>query len=594
MNTRQLVRLVLGVVAVALGLVPFAIPPAAHAGQVTVTVGIAGAGRVQVVEGTLEDGGSYSCDRTANLDHRVVRTCPAIRNEEPFEAWVWLRPVMTGVPAGWEFVQWQGCDETRTNTIGTRDCAVHSGAFNSVEKYPVAVYRDVEAPVITAFGASQVENEQNFFQVTWSATGHVRNECQLDGAAWQACTSPWVLSLSSGGHDVAVRAVDASGNLSQTRTARMYSLDTRITGMPPKVANSRSADFVFTSEHSTAFDCTLDGKPTACADGRLQLKALSEGTHLLTVAGRNGTWVDPVPARWEWTVDTIAPDTTVLGGPAEGSTTTATSAEFTLVAPGAVFFACTIDHDPIPCQEGPVRLSGLTPGRHVFEASASDAAGNWYSPAAKRTWTVQAPDRSAPDTTLGGGPADGSIATAPDATFELGTTEPGARTSCTLDGVALPCAPGALGLTGLAPGTHVLSVTSTDANGNTDASPATRTWTVPAPASALKGKGWKLRSVAGSYAGKALTTKRKGATASYAVADARRLALVVSKGKKLGKVKVYAGKRLLRTVSLKGAAGTRQVVLVSTFAAPFTGKVRIVAATGGKTVQIEGIAAPTR
>ncbi|WP_408898501.1 hypothetical protein ACJ5H2_05165 [Nocardioides sp. R1-1] len=595
MNARTLARLALGALAALLGLAPLALPSAAHAGQVAVALSITGAGRVDVVEGSLEDGGSYSCDRTHNLDHRVTLTCPRIRNEEPLEAWIWLRPARFGAPAGFEFVEWQGCDETRTNSIGTRDCAVHSGAFNSVEKYPHAIFRDTEPPTVTGFTATQQVNVQGQFRFAWTASGALRSECQLAAGDWEPCTSPRILTLPVGAHTFAVRAVDTSGNLSHTFSTQVFSLDTRFTATPPKLTNSRGADFAFTSEGSTSSDCTLDGQPVVCANGKAHLRDLPDGTHTLTVAGRNGSWVDPVPAGWEWTVDTTAPDAALVGGPVEGSTTTATTAEFTLLAPSAVAFACTIDGRPMACHSGVVRVDGLTPGRHVLEASARDEAGNWDPSPAVRTWTVRAVDTTAPDTTVTGGPEEGSIAVSPDATFGIGTTETGARVTCTLDGAALPCAPGPLALAGLAPGTHTLSVSSTDAAGNADPTAATRTWTVPAPASALKGKkGWKLRSVAGSFAGSALTAKRTGATATYAVTDARRLALVVSKGKAHGKIKVYAGKRLLRTVSLKGPAGTRQVVPVTTFGAPYTGAVRIVVASRGRTVRVEGIAAPTR
>lgn len=594
MNPRTLARLVLGVVAVALGLAPMAIPTAAHAGQVGVTIGITGAGRVEVVEGSIEDGGGTACDRTTNLDHRVTMTCPRIRNEEIFEAWVWLRPSFFGVPAGWEFVEWQGCDETRSNSSGTRDCAVHSSVTGSVEKYPIAVFRDVDPPQITGFTPTQVVNQQGGFRFTWSAGGAVRSHCRLDGGGWETCASPRVLTLPPGSHTFAVRAEDASGNLSFSHSLQVFSIDTAFTATPPRVTNSRSADFTFSSQGGNAFDCTLDGYQFTCDSGQGHFNDLADGPHTLTVAGRNGTWVDPVPVRWDWTIDATAPETTLTGGPAEGSTTTASTAAFTLDAPGGTVFYCTIDSAITACDRGQVELKNLAPGTHVFEAAARDDAGNRDQTPARRTWTVVAADTTAPDTTITGGPADGSITTTSEAAFGIGTTEAGSSTKCTLDGAPLPCAGGPLALAGLAPGTHVLTATSTDAKGNTDPTAATRTWTVPAPASALKGrKGWRLRPTAGSYAGTALTTKHKGAAATYAVTDAHRLALVVGTGKKLGKVKVYAGKRLLRTVNLKGATATRQVVDVTTFGAPFTGTIRLVAASG-KTVRVEGIAAPTR
>jgi hypothetical protein len=572
MSPRALARIAVGALALAAGLAPVVTPAPAHAGQVGVTIGITGAGRVEVVEGSIEDGGGTACDHTTNLDHRVTLTCARIRNEEPFEAWVWLRPSFFGVPAGWEFVEWQGCDETRGNSNGTRDCAVHSGAFSTVDKYPVAVFRDVDPPKITSFNASQVVNEQGRFKITFSASGAVAVRCKLDNGGWEVCTSPRALTLPEGPHLFAVQAEDASGNLSFSHSLQVYSIDTTFTATPRKLSNSRSADFAFSSNAANAFDCNLDGYAFTCDSGQGHFTDLADGPHTLTVAGRNGTWVDPVPAHHEWTIDATAPETTLTGGPAEGSTTTSRSATFALDAAGATVFYCSIDGAGTPCGRGQVTLEGLAPGRHVFEATSRDDAGNRDQTPVTRTWTVAAADTTAPDTTLTGGPADGSIVTTPNATFTVGTTEPGARTTCTLDGSALPCPAGALVLNGLAPGTHVLTATSTDAAGNTDATAATRTWTVPVPATSLK---------------------RKGSTLSLRVRDARRLAVVVSTGKKPGKVKVYAGKRLVKTLALKRSTPT-QVVDVTTFAGPWSGKVHIVVASSRRAVRVEGVAAPTR
>ncbi len=572
MSPRALARTVVGLLALVAGLAPVLTPAPAHAGQVGVTLSIAGAGRVEVVEGSLEDGGAYACDRTTNLDHRVTMTCGRVRNEEPFEAWIWLRPSFFGVPDGWEFVEWQGCDETRANSSGTRDCAVHSGAFTSVEKYPVAVFRDVDPPTMTSFNATQVVNQQGRFTFTFAASGAVAIHCKLDSGAWEGCASPRTLTLPEGAHLFAVRSEDASGNLSFSHSLTVHSIDTGFTATPPRLSNSRSADFTFTSQGGNAFDCNLDGYPFTCDSGQGHFTDLADGPHTLTVAGRNGTWVDPVPAHHEWTIDATAPETTLTGGPAEGSTTTDSTATFTLDGPGAADFSCTIDGALTPCDRGQVRLERLAPGTHVLEAAARDAAGNRDQTPARRTWSVRAADTTPPDTTLTGGPADGSIVTTPNATFAVGTTEPGSRTTCTLDGSALPCSAGPLVLTGLAPGTHVLTATSTDAAGNTDATAATRTWTVPVPAAALE---------------------RRGSTLSLKVRDARRLALVVSTGKRPGKVKVYAGKRLVKTLSLDRSTTTR-VVDVTTFASPWSGKVRIVVASKRRAVRVEGVAAPTR
>ncbi|QSR25412.1 hypothetical protein CFH99_07210 [Nocardioides aromaticivorans] len=205
-------------------------------------------------------------------------------------------------------------------------------------------------------------------------------------------------------------------------------------------------------------------------------------------------------------------------------------------------------------------------------------------------------DTTAPNTTLGGGPANGAIVPSTSAAFSLGSTEAGSRFACTLDGRARACASGTHTVTGLAPGTHVLRASATDAAGNTDPTAATRTWTVPVPARSLsRSAGWSLLSAPSAYGGKVLASSRRNASTSYPVRGARRLALVASGGTTHGTVRVYAGSRLLKTISLRTTRNvTKRVIPVTSFSSAWTGTVKVVVATTGRTVRIEGIAAPTR
>jgi hypothetical protein len=88
-------------------------------------------------------------------------------------------------------------------------------------------------------------------------------------------------------------------------------------------------------------------------------------------------------------------------------------------------------------------------------------------------WTV---DTAAPDTTITSGPS-GTVA-GTQATFGFVSTETGGTLECRLDGGAYAACASPRTVSGLAPGTHTFSVRATDAAGNTDPSPATRTWQV--------------------------------------------------------------------------------------------------------------------
>lgn len=594
MRPRALARLVGGLTAAGLGLFPLTFAAPAHAGQVNVTIGIQGSGFVRVVEGSLEDGGADTCDQSQNLDHRVVLTCARIRNEEPFEAWVWLRPSVLYSPPYWEFTEWQGCDQLRERS-GVQECGVGSSAFGTNGKFPVAVFRDTKAPVVSNVQAIQTPLTQGGFRFSWSHEGATRNECRIDGAPWASCATPTDVLLAEGARSFEVRAEDASGNLSEVRRIEVRSVDTDLYGRPGELVNSRTAQFWFATQAGNAYDCALDGVEVPCTnEGQVRFDNLGDGVHAFSVGARYGSWYDPTPARWTWTIDTAAPETTIDGGPAEGSHVASRGADFFLTTPGsAVRIGCTLDAAPIPCNHAAFVLRDLAPGEHVLTAAGTDAAGNTDPTPAVRRWIV---DVAAPDTTLTGGPADGAIVTSTTASVTLGASEAGARVACTLDGKARACAHGLLTLSGLTPGTHTLSATATDLAGNTDPTAATRTWTVPVPARSLvRTTGWSLTSSSAAYGGKVLSTTRRNAVASYSVKAARRLALVVGGGPTHGTVRVYAGSRVLKTFSLRtGRALTRRVVPIAGFASAWSGKVRVVVVTSGRPVRLEGIAAPTR
>jgi len=85
------------------------------------------------------------------------------------------------------------------------------------------------------------------------------------------------------------------------------------------------------------------------------------------------------------------------------------------------------------------------------------------------------PDTTPPDTAILEGPR-GTVGNS-TATFDL-FSEGGARFACRLDGADFADCTTPLELTGLGDGPHTLDVRATDESGNTDPTPASRTWTV--------------------------------------------------------------------------------------------------------------------
>jgi hypothetical protein len=187
-------------------------------------------------------------------------------------------------------------------------------------------------------------------------------------------------------------------------------------------------------------------------------------------------------------------------------------------------------------------------------------------------------DNTAPDTTITSGPAEGSIWLSTVATFGFASTEPPGTFSCTFDGSAFSCPSSPVSRSGLGAGTHTFTVAATDGTGNSDPSPATRTFTVPMDNAALavtRGT-WKLRSDPNAFLGTVSTSTKKGATLSTTVTGARSLALVAQTGTRGGSVQVFLNGQLLRTISLVGPGADRVVIPVATFSVPQSGRVTIV------------------
>jgi hypothetical protein len=179
-------------------------------------------------------------------------------------------------------------------------------------------------------------------------------------------------------------------------------------------------------------------------------------------------------------VDTTPPGApTVTSGPAAlGNTTTATIA-FTGAEAGGTF-ACRLDDGAWAACTSPFSATGLADGEHTFDVRHTDTAGNTGT-ATRRTWTI---DTAPPDTTLTTGPT--ATQTTNSATFTF-TSEPGATFTCRLDDGPWATCTSPYTASSLADGQHTLAVRATDAAGNTDPTPATRTWTIdttpPAPRS---------------------------------------------------------------------------------------------------------------
>jgi endonuclease/exonuclease/phosphatase family metal-dependent hydrolase len=182
--------------------------------------------------------------------------------------------------------------------------------------------------------------------------------------------------------------------------------------------------------------------------------------------------VDPgePPAPTGGTDAGVAPETRLLGGPADA--VAQTDARFTFDADVAdATFECSLDGAAFAACSSPHDEAALAQGAHTFRVRALRAGLVDASPAS-RSWSV---DTVGPETVLSSGPSGTVASTSASFTF-LGAEA--ASFECSLDGAAFSACTSPQQYTGLAQDAHVFRVRALDALGNADASPAERGWSV--------------------------------------------------------------------------------------------------------------------
>ena len=175
--------------------------------------------------------------------------------------------------------------------------------------------------------------------------------------------------------------------------------------------------------------------------------------------------------------DTSAPDTTIDSGPS-GTTNGNVSFAFSSSESPLLGFECKLDSAEWEACGVSKSYSNLSEGSHTVQVRAVDTAGNPDPSPVSRTWTV---DRTPPNTTINSGPSGTTANASPSFTFS--SSEPNSTFECRLDSNQesdfQPCS-SPKSYSSLADGDHTLDVRATDAVGNTDQTPASRTFTVDA------------------------------------------------------------------------------------------------------------------
>ena len=257
--------------------------------------------------------------------------------------------------------------------------------------------------------------------------------------------------------------------------------ETTIDSGPSGTTKSSSASFSFSSsETGSSFACSLDGAAFSTCTSPAAYSGLADGGHSFQVRAtdRAGN-TDPTPASRNWTIDTVAPAAPQITSPADNSiqssSTVALAGSAEAGATVALFDGQTAVGSATADLAGSWQrtLTGVGDGAHTYTAVATDAAGN-SSPASGAVHVTV--DTLAPETTIDSGPS--GTTNSSSASFSFSSSETGSSFQCSLDGAAFGSCSSPAAYSNLSEGQHSFQVRATDSAGNTDATPASRSWTI--------------------------------------------------------------------------------------------------------------------
>ncbi|HEX6651583.1 MAG TPA: discoidin domain-containing protein, partial [Thermoleophilaceae bacterium] len=295
-----------------------------------------------------------------------------------------------------------------------------------------------------SFGFSSTESASTF-------------ECRIDNGAWGSCTSPKSYSgLSAASHTFDVRATDIAGNVDPTPASRTWT-----------VTSTTSLDLALGMPATASSTNVSAGPPSAANDGNSSTRWSSNYA--------DGQWwqvdlgsvksIERVEVNWETAYASAYRIQTSLDG-----TTFTTAASVTRGAAGLAITTFTARD---------ARYVRLIADTRATPYGISFWDFSVYAPAG----APPPPDTTPPDTAIDPSSGPTGTTTSTSASFTFSSSETGSSFECRIDNGAWGACTSPKSYSGLSTGSHTFDVRATDAAGNTDATPASRTWTVAPPSS---------------------------------------------------------------------------------------------------------------
>jgi Ca2+-binding RTX toxin-like protein len=231
--------------------------------------------------------------------------------------------------------------------------------------------------------------------------------------------------------------------------------DTTIDSNPSNPTNSTSASFSFSGTDSVggtgvaSFECRLDAGGFAACTSPQSYSSLSDASHTFEVRAIDGSSnVDPTPASFTWTIDTIAPDVTINQAAGQADPTSSSPIHFTAVFTepvagftsgdvnlGGIAGATTAVVTEIAPNDGTtydVAVSGMssdgTVTASILASVATDAAGNGNTASSSTDNTVTFVLNSTVTTITSDNPDPSIVGEAVTVTYTVTPTQGGTPT----------------------------------------------------------------------------------------------------------------------------------------------------------------------
>lgn len=334
-------------------------------------------------------------------------------------------------------------------------------------------------------------------RVAFNTTAVCSSVSYPTAATWQ-CTAS---AFSSGSNLVTVTATDPAGNVSSATASIVFDAAppvATLSGAPSGSTRKTDAALLVGGTDVVAYRYSIDNAaflPAPPAAGvpvsaPISLAGLADGSHTVKVVGIKASGAEQSqssPTTASWTVDTVPPIAVLSGLPPGQTNRTVT--DITVGPADVQSYRYSLDSG-LYSAETPVStkiaLAGLSAGPHTLSVVAKDAAGNWQTDATTHSWTI---DLTPPSLSLD------TVTTPtvfPSQTIK-GSMETGAAvavsasTAASCSSISHPTATSwSCFLSGMVNGPNDITVTATDAAGNSSSVTATINLYTP-PAAVISG-----------------------------------------------------------------------------------------------------------